>query len=194
MAPFLGIQLIFVAIALLKIELIHIKVDNVKELNGCYDYIVVGLGSAGSVVAMRLAEDSNNKVLGLEAGIPQSAFTDIPPFFPLLTGSVYDWMFETVPQKRVGLAFNEHRVIMPRGKVIGGSSVINYMDYNRGNRRDYDNWANTYGANGWDYNSILKYFIKAENKTDLNIVRDNPGYHGTNGPVGISSNTDGMHD
>lgn len=60
------------------------------------------------------------------------------------------------------------------------------MLYNRGNRRSYDNWARTYGATGWDYESVLPYFIRSENNTDLRLVAENPGYHGTNGPMGVS--------
>ena len=110
MATVLGIQLIYVAIAILKIELIHKSVDNVKDFNRNFDYIVIGLGSAGSVVAKRLAEDSNISVLGLEAGGSQSAFTDIPKSVLLLPDSVYDWNFTTVPQKRMGLGFEGQRI------------------------------------------------------------------------------------
>jgi hypothetical protein len=90
MLPSFAAQLIYVAQAINQIEIKHQSVDNTKQFKKCYDYIVVGLGSAGSVVAKRLAEDPNNSVLGLEAGIPQSAFTDIPPMFPFLYGSEYD--------------------------------------------------------------------------------------------------------
>ena len=72
------------------------------------------------------------------------------------------------------------------GKVIGGTSTINWMLYNRGNRRSYDNWYTTYGCDGWDYNSILPYFIRSENNTSPKIVQENRGYHGTNGPMGVS--------
>ena len=70
--------------------------------------------------------------------------------------------------------------------MIGGTSTINWMLYNRGNRRSFDTWANNYGATGWDYNSILPYFIRSENNTSPNIVQTNPGYHGTMGPMGVS--------
>lgn len=72
------------------------------------------------------------------------------------------------------------------GKVIGGTSSINWMLYNRGNRRSYDSWARTYGATGWDYNSILPYFIRSENNTSPTIIAQNYGYHGTSGPMGVS--------
>ena len=76
------------------------------------------------------------------------------------------------------------------GKAIGGTSTINYMVYNRGNRRDYDRWAKEFGARGWSYDQVLPFFKKSENNTDFELLSENPGYHGTDGPIGVSSKTD----
>ncbi|CAG2171754.1 unnamed protein product [Oppiella nova] len=96
--------------------------------------------------------------------------------------SIYQ-AYRSVPQIHVtGVAMDANL-----GKAIGGSSTINGMLYNRGNKRDYDNWADEYGAKGRSYEEILPYFIKSENNSDYKLVGDNPGYHGTNGPIDISS-------
>src|SRR5271166_5076483 len=124
-----------------------------------YDYIIVGAGSAGCVLANRLSEDPSKKVLLLEAGRKDDGFwIPIPVgFAKLLNSKTYNWNFQTEPEPGV-----KNRVIpIPRGKTLGGSSSINGMLYVRGNPLDYDTWAQ-FGNRGWSYESVLPYFKKSE--------------------------------
>ena len=182
----LSIQLITFAIFSLRIEYKHSLLGTRSQWNRTYEYIVVGAGSAGAVVTNRLTEIPNINVLLLEAGRTQSVLNDIPANWVNLPWSEFDWNYTDVRQLYYGLVFNG---IVPetRGKVIGGTSSINTMIYNRGNRRDYDSWVTQYGAKGWSYDEVLPYFIKSENNSDINIVLQNPGFHGTRGPLQVSS-------
>jgi choline dehydrogenase len=140
-----------------------------------FDYIVVGAGSAGCVLANRLTEDPNRSVLLLEAGGQDDADElHIPVAFATLFKTRYDWNYETVEQKQLG----GRRAYWPRAKVLGGCSSMNAMIYIRGNRADYDTWRDAHGADGWGFDDVLPYFVKAEHNTRLSGP-----LHGTEGPL-----------
>ncbi|KAL3224002.1 hypothetical protein MRX96_027069 [Rhipicephalus microplus] len=146
-----------------------------------YDYIIVGGGSAGSVIANRLSANPDVTVLLLEAGGLETASRQIPVIAAYNVGGHDDWAYSTVPQKNACLSFHEHRCLLPRGKVLGGSSVLNYMLYVRGDRLDYSRWARKYGAKGWAYEDVLPHF------KDIEDYRVGPlgDYHGTGGEVPV---------
>jgi len=142
-----------------------------------YDYIVVGAGSAGCVLAARLTEDSAARVLLLEAGGRDTAREiRIPAAFSKLFKTSVDWNYSTEPEPYL----NYRRLYWPRGKVIGGSSSINAMIYIRGNAADYDGWKSL-GSEGWGYTDVLPYFKKSENRE-----RGADEFHGTDGPLNVA--------
>src|SRR5579884_2521669 len=142
-----------------------------------YDYVIVGAGSAGCVLANRLSEDASTRVLLLEAGGPDDKKEiHIPAAFSKLFKTPYDWAYETEPEPQL----NNRRLYWPRGKMLGGSSSINAMVYIRGNRHDYDTWAGL-GNDGWSYADVLPYFKRAENNE-----RGASKYHGTGGPLNVA--------
>jgi choline dehydrogenase-like flavoprotein len=123
-----------------------------------FDYIIIGAGSAGCVLASRLTEDPACRVLLLEAGgEDDSPLIRTPAFYGQLQDSPYDWAYRTIPQAHM----NGRRIFVPQGRVLGGSSAINFMIYIRGNRGDYDQWCYS-GNDGWAYDDVLPYFVRAE--------------------------------
>ncbi|MDD9746416.1 MULTISPECIES: GMC family oxidoreductase [Marinovum] len=149
-----------------------------------YDYIIAGAGSAGCVLANRLSADAKIKVLLLEAGPEDRHFwLSIPlGFGKVLTNEKLNWCYESEPEPHA----NNKRDFLPRGKVLGGSSSINGMIYMRGNRRDYDGWAQM-GCQGWSYDEVLPYFRKSENNQ-----RGESEFHGTGGPLQVTDQTEVM--
>ncbi|HEU4568908.1 MAG TPA: GMC family oxidoreductase N-terminal domain-containing protein [Marmoricola sp.] len=142
-----------------------------------HDYVIVGAGSAGAVLAARLSEDPQTSVLLLEAGPEAEADEiDIPAAFPTLFKTRWDWNYSTTEQKQL----HNRRAYWPRMKALGGCSSMNAMIYIRGNRADYDGWRDTYGAEGWGYDDVLPYFVRAEGNTRLG-----PPFHGQDGPLHV---------
>ncbi|CAH1792747.1 unnamed protein product [Owenia fusiformis] len=151
-----------------------------------YDYVIVGAGSAGAVIAARLTEDPSISVLLLEAGDEETAslWTGIPLAAPFMQQANLDWNYTTVPQEHCCTAFKNRVSKWPRGKALGGTSITNYMVYVRGNRQDYDDWADM-GNTGWSYRDILPYYKRAENMLDPTLAKSD--YHGTGGPLHVST-------
>ncbi|XP_057651796.1 glucose dehydrogenase [FAD, quinone]-like [Diorhabda carinulata] len=145
-----------------------------------FDFIVVGAGSAGCVVANRLSEIKEWRVLLLEAGGEEPVVADVPAFAPMLQGSSIDWQYETQPSPKSCLARDEGRCTWARGKVMGGSSTINYMIYMRGHPDDYDEWS-LMGNHGWSYSHVLPYFKKSEDNRNHDSEKIDPRYHGVGG-------------
>jgi choline dehydrogenase len=142
-----------------------------------YDYVIVGAGSAGCVLAARLSEDSGATIALLEAGGPDTANEiHTPAAFPAVFKSSLDW--DLLGEQEPGLA--GRRLYLPRGRVIGGSSSINAMIYIRGNRADYDEWA-AMGFDDWGYDDVLPYFRRAEDNE-----RGEDAFHGVGGPLSVS--------
>lgn len=144
---------------------------------GKYDFIIIGGGPAGCVLARRLVDTGAVSVLLLEAG-PRDwhPYLHMPAGFAKLTGTSHSWGYETVPQAGLG----GKRVWYPQARVLGGGSSINAQLYTRGNRWDYDNWA-AHGCDGWSYDEVLPYFIRAEDNS-----RYADAYHGQDGPLKVS--------
>ena len=140
-----------------------------------FDYVIVGAGSAGCVLADRLTEDGKNSVLLLEyGGSDRSIFVQMPSALSIPMGMAkYDWRYYTEPEPGLG----GRRLHTPRGKVLGGSSSINGLVYVRGNPRDFDRWEQE-GATGWSYASVLPYFRRAETRAD-----GGDSYRGDSGPL-----------
>ncbi|MDR0481420.1 MAG: choline dehydrogenase, partial [Gallionellaceae bacterium] len=147
-----------------------------------YDYIIIGAGSAGNVLATRLTEDADVSVLLLEAGGPDYRWdfrTQMPAALAYpLQGTLNNWAYKTAPEPHM----NYRRMDCGRGKGLGGSSLINGMCYIRGNAMDYDYWASLPGLENWTYADCLPYFRKAECR-DIGANE----YHGSDGPVCVTT-------
>jgi choline dehydrogenase-like flavoprotein len=142
-----------------------------------FDYVVVGAGSAGCVLAARLGEDRGVRVGVIEAGPPDSEpVIHMPLAFRQLWESRFDWGLWSESEPGLG----DRRDLLPRGRVLGGSSSLNVMIYMRGNRADYDGWAAA-GFDGWGYEDVLPYFRRAEDNE-----RGESYYHGVGGPLTVS--------
>ena len=143
-----------------------------------FDYIIVGGGSAGCVLANRLSADPGIKVLLLEAGgSDRHPYFHMPAGFAKMTKGIASWGWSTVPQQHL----NGRVLWYTQAKVIGGGSSINAQVYARGNAADYDSWAADEGCAGWSYCEVLPYFKRAEDNE-----RFAGEYHGSGGPLGVS--------
>ena len=144
-----------------------------------FDYIVTGAGSAGCAVAARLSESGRYRVLLLEAGgRDTNPWIHIPMgFAKMFANPRVNWMYESEPEKEL----DGRTLYQPRGKVLGGTSSINGMVYMRGNAADYDEWRQR-GCEGWDYDSVLPFFKKAEDQE-----RGPDEFHGVGGPLHVSN-------
>lgn len=162
--------------------------ENVQE----YDYIIVGTGTAGCVIANRLTEDPSITVLAIESGHSdlKQLFSRIPAAFAQLFSSGADWDITTEPQQHA----NGRKMYWPRGKMLGGCSAINAMIYNKGAPADYDEWESL-GLKGWGYKDVKPYLTKAENlsmKARMKLPKEDLAHHGTTGPweIGYTHSTD----
>ncbi|GBP68503.1 Glucose dehydrogenase [Eumeta japonica] len=150
-----------------------------------YDYVIVGAGSGGSVLAARLTEDKPRAmVLLLEAGKPEMLLTDVPALAPYFQRTDYAWQYVTEPQPGVCMGLERQRCFWPRGKAVGGTSVINFMLYTRGRPQDWDRIAAD-GNYGWSYNEVLKYFMKSE-RCELKRYKDE-SYRGSRGELTVEN-------
>ena len=144
-----------------------------------FDYVIVGAGSAGCVLAARLSEDPDVSVALLEAGPPDTNENiHVPLGYLSLAGTEVDWGYASAPEPNC----NGRRISLPRGRVLGGSSSINAMVYIRGNRRDYDEW----GVPGWTWEDLFPYFLKAEDNE-----RGASEWHAVGGPLPVSDQRSG---
>eukprot|EP00928_Gymnodinium_smaydae_P000840 TRINITY_DN10311_c0_g3_i2.p1 TRINITY_DN10311_c0_g3~~TRINITY_DN10311_c0_g3_i2.p1 ORF type:complete len:665 (+),score=107.05 TRINITY_DN10311_c0_g3_i2:113-1996(+) len=152
-----------------------------RALRKSYDYIVVGAGSAGCVIASRLSEDPAVSVLLIEAGGSNQKFSVRSPFItcPKLQNTELDWAYRTTRQQTLDDRISH----WPRGKCLGGCSSINFMIYVRGDPRNYDDWAQRQGCDGWSYADVLPFFKRSENLLD---ARGNTSSHGVGGPLSVT--------
>ncbi|UXI22343.1 POU domain protein CF1A [Sarcoptes scabiei] len=148
-----------------------------------YDFIIIGGGSAGTVLANRLSEDPTVTVLLLEAGGNENFISDIPLAYQSLQMTPLDWQYSTEPQKAACFGLRGKRSLWPRGKVLGGCSVLNVNLYVRGNRHDYDLWAQN-GAYGWSWKEVFPYFLRSEDNQDRFYLRN--GFHARGGYLTVS--------
>lgn len=150
-----------------------------------FDFIVVGAGSAGAVIASRLSEDPDCRVALIEAGRAPPPHEQVPMATAMLQlDPETDWMYRGKPGK-AGRGLNDGTVFVPRGKMLGGSSGINYMAYVRGHPGDFDKWESL-GADGWSYDAVLPYFKKSERFNATNAVSIDPASHSSEGRLGVS--------
>ncbi|PZC86971.1 hypothetical protein B5X24_HaOG201207 [Helicoverpa armigera] len=156
--------------------------DYTPENQEEFDFIVIGAGSAGAVIANRLTEVPQWNVLLIESGGNENFFSDIPIFASFLSLTPMNWGYISMPEPRACRDLRGKVCFLPRGRVLGGSSVLNFLIYQRGHPEDYNDWARM-GNEGWSYDQILPYFKKSENIGIKEL--QNSSYHGVGGYLDI---------
>ncbi|XP_049523125.1 L-sorbose 1-dehydrogenase-like [Dermacentor silvarum] len=161
--------------------------QSVPDLLECYEYVVVGAGSAGSVVASRLSANTSFNVLLLEAGLEETPDLLVPFNSPFAANVNNTWMYATVPQNNSCLSFPGQMAVLTLGKIMGGTSSINSMNFVRGSRHDFDKWEKEYNATGWNYSSVLENFKAIENfNQSIGSEEERKKYHGFNGETPVN--------
>lgn len=155
-----------------------------------YDYVIVGAGTSGSVIANRLSEDPHLEILVLEAGGEESKFSNVPLLAPLSHQSDLVLNVENEPQGKAARGMKSSRIHSKVGHCIGGSSSQNNMIYDRGDPLDYDIWAQKYGATGWSYADVFPYFFRSEGVQFEQKTVFDEGYHSKFGPLTVEGLTD----
>ncbi|XP_069680583.1 glucose dehydrogenase [FAD, quinone]-like [Periplaneta americana] len=165
------------------VVLLFLGLTVVKGAPEEYDFIIVGAGAAGCLLAARLSEVPNWTVLLLEAGGPETFIQQVPLFSPLFTKTPANWGYKAEKNASFGLGMKGGRMIWQQGKGIGGGSVLNDMMYARGNRKDFDHWE-ALGNTDWGYEKVLHYFKKFE-RMDIPQYANDTKYHSTKGSIPI---------
>lgn len=159
--------------------------DMVPQFGAMYDFVIIGAGTAGATIAARLSEIRQFEVLLIEAGSNENLLMDIPILVHMLQlSNDINWKYRTKSSNKYCLGMVDNKCNWPRGKVMGGSSVLNYMIASRGAAENYDRWAEM-GNEGWAYKDVLEYFKKLET-IDIPELQSDTVYHGTKGPLHIS--------
>ncbi|XP_037813969.1 glucose dehydrogenase [FAD, quinone] [Lucilia sericata] len=166
----------------LETSLLNTRLPDTQIFLPEYDFIIIGAGSGGCVVANRLSEIQNATVLLLEAGDQETFISDVPLTAALTQMTRYNWGYKSDPTPNACQGLKDGVCNWPKGRGVGGTSLINFMLYTRGHRKDYDHWSQL-GNKGWSYDEVLPYFKKSEHM-EIEELRKSK-YHGTKGPLNV---------
>ncbi|XP_065371900.1 glucose dehydrogenase [FAD, quinone] [Calliphora vicina] len=166
----------------LETSLLNTRLPDTQIFLQEYDFIIIGAGSGGCVVANRLSEIHNATVLLLEAGDQETFISDVPLTAALTQMTRYNWGYKADPTPNACQGLKDGVCNWPKGRGVGGTSLINFMLYTRGHRKDYDHWSKL-GNKGWSYDDVLPYFKKSEH-IEIEDLRKSK-YHGTKGPLNV---------